>query len=248
MLLQEQIKIEEKETQISTGYAVFLLCLYFVLNLLGQVIVMVPQMMKKVLVYNEELLTVDPNEMAQKIMGEMSYPWFINLVQILILLGILWLFKRKNVAFFSHTPFARKEIIQIISYGVILVAASLALEQLVMYFQPEFTTANQSALEGIFIRSSKITMFISIVIVAPITEEIMYRGIFSVVFRKLPLVGFFVCAIAFTLAHSPTNLESFILYFVMALGLGGIYYKTQRIEASIFAHMLNNFIGFLLML
>lgn len=247
MLLQELPKKQQKMKQLSPGYAIFLLILYWILNLVGQAIAIVPQMVENLVRESDNLTSINPNELVNELMKKLNYPWYINLFQALVFVFILWLFKRQNVQFFS-TGFSKREIVQIVFYGVALVGISLVVEQVIGYFVQDFNTANQEALEGIFANSSRITMFMSIVILAPITEEVMFRGVFSLIFKKFQLLGFFVCAVAFTLSHMPNDLLSFLVYFIMALGLGAIYWKTKRIEASIFAHMLNNFIGFLLML
>lgn len=106
------------------------------------------------------------------------YPWYINLLQLVVFGSVLWLFTWQNVHFFS-TGFTRKEVGQIILYSVALIVFSWLLEKVIDHLTTDFNAANQAALEGIFANSSRVTLFISIVILASITEEVMFGGVFS---------------------------------------------------------------------
>lgn len=246
MLLQDSP--ESQRRSISPVYALWLIILYWVLNLIGQTLSLMPQMMVGLFGSNEALMQGSPDDLMKQILTDLYYPWYINLFHGLAFVLILWLYKREGVRFFLKTHLTKKELFEFVLYAVVFVAVSTALEAVITNLQPNFNTANQQMLESIFVKSSPVTMFISIVLLAPITEEVMFRGAFTVMFKRFKLAGFLVCAVIFTLFHGPKDLLSFLIYFIMALGLGGIYWKTKRIEASIFAHMLNNLVGFLLML
>ncbi|EAD4090540.1 CPBP family intramembrane metalloprotease, partial [Listeria monocytogenes] len=48
----------------------------------------------------------------------------------------------------------------------------------------------------------------------------------------------------FTLIHRPTDLFSFSIYLILSTGLSLVYFKTKRLEASIFLHFINNLLAF----
>lgn len=92
-------------------------------------------------------------------------------------------------------------------------------------------------------------MFVFVVIMAPLTEEIIFRGLIPRLFsKKLALLGYAVGTLLFALAHSPSNIGSFVIYFGMGSILGIIAYKSQKLEYSVLAHALNNGIAFSIML
>lgn len=97
-------------------------------------------------------------------------------------------------------------------------------------------------LETDYSTASMIMSFILTVILAPICEELMYRG---VVLRKLANMntrfGIVMSAILFGLMHG--NLSQAILGFCVGLVLGYIVVETGSLLPSIICHMCINFIA-----
>gem|GEM_PF-575772 len=90
-----------------------------------------------------------------------------------------------------------------------------------------------------------ILMGILIIFIAPICEEITYRGVF---FRYL--VGRFPAWVAITLSAAVFSLMHYNLYssfplFVLGCGLAIVYQKSGNIMSSIFMHSLFNTISFI---
>lgn len=114
-------------------------------------------------------------------------------------------------------------------------------------------TANDQAIQSIAGETSGLLMFFAMGIMAPVIEEIVFRGlIFKFFFRKTPILAYFLSSLLFTLIHMPTDLISFVTYGSLALVMGLVYFKTRRIEMSILTHFINNilpaiFVGFGLM-
>lgn len=87
-----------------------------------------------------------------------------------------------------------------------------------------------------------LTMFVSIVLVAPVTEEFAFRSVTTAVMRRWgdwPAVIF--SALIFGMAHYSIQSLPVVLTagFVMAL----LYVRTRNIWVNIFVHMLNNLLA-----
>lgn len=121
---------------------------------------------------------------------------------------------------------------------------SLLIEQM-----GQVTTANQQLIEQITTQLPVGLTFLAVVIGAPLGEELVCRGLFPDVFSGpfLP-VGYLVGTLIFALAHSPTNLGSWVIYGGMGLVLAAVRYISNRLEYAILAHGLNNLIAFVLMM
>lgn len=94
----------------------------------------------------------------------------------------------------------------------------------------------------VFEWGSQILYGISVVILAPLFEEFVFRGI---IFSRLEKhgAGFAVVgsALIFGLAH--TYLGNVVFAFVVGLALGFLYYKTRNLWACIAVHFINNFMS-----
>lgn len=88
-------------------------------------------------------------------------------------------------------------------------------------------------------RSVPVVIF-SIIIFAPILEEILFRRILFGML--LPRTNFFIAALISSIMFGIIHFEltHIILYSVSGFIFAFIYYKTKRIAASILAHMLLN--------
>lgn len=84
--------------------------------------------------------------------------------------------------------------------------------------------------------------FLSIVLVSPIAEELIFRGIFL---NKLKLIipTVFAILISSLLFASLHSLGSIFSAFIFAICMALLYLKSDNILVPIFAHFLNNFIG-----
>ena len=110
------------------------------------------------------------------------------------------------------------------------------------------TTSNQQILNNLFSESSLIAMFFLVVLIAPICEEIICRGIIPTkLFQGYKKVGYVLGWLLFLLAHMPSNLPSFLIYGWMSTVLTWTAYRTRRLEMSISVHMLLNSISFILL-
>ena len=110
------------------------------------------------------------------------------------------------------------------------------------------TTSNQQVINNLISESSLISSFFLIVLIAPICEEIICRGIIPTkLFQGYEKFGYIIGWLIFLLAHMPSNLPSFLIYGWMSAVLTWTAYRTRRLEMSISVHMLLNSISFILL-
>jgi len=90
--------------------------------------------------------------------------------------------------------------------------------------------------------AATILMFLLASFVAPIIEEVVFRGYLqSALRRRIPAWGAItVAALVFAAIHG--SLILLPLYFIIGAGLGYVYERTASIYAAIGLHMLNNVI------
>ena len=96
-------------------------------------------------------------------------------------------------------------------------------------------------------------MFICTVILVPITEECLVRGmIFGPICRKSPLLAYVVSAAVFAGLHLiagigsvswVTTLQNFLGYLPSGIVLGWMYQRTGTIAGPIFLHCFMNLIA-----
>lgn len=91
---------------------------------------------------------------------------------------------------------------------------------------------------------------ISLVFMAPVVEELIFRGLIMNLFFKderfwWPII---LSATLFSACHASTTIYSFLIYFSLGCVLAFIYRKTGNIKLSIGVHFLNNVVGFIPML
>ena len=86
--------------------------------------------------------------------------------------------------------------------------------------------------------------FVSSVVVAPVIEEIVFRGIILIgLAKKFPLwVAAIISALAFALLHGQINVG--IYTFIFGIILSYTYIRSGSIYPGIMAHFINNLIAF----
>lgn len=87
---------------------------------------------------------------------------------------------------------------------------------------------------------SPIILIISVAIIAPLYEEIIFRGILlkGMAKKMNPTLALVVSALFFAVVH--LNIPQGINAFFLGIIIGAIYLKTRSIYLSIFAHFVNN--------
>lgn len=170
----------------------------------------------------------------------------VGALSIVVLVVFIIGARKTKLATFNLSFFKAKDLARLVLSYLVIFATNL-LSSALLRMMNETTTSNQSTLNGLVQNSSLISTFFLIVLVAPICEEILCRGIIpQKIFRGKEKLGFIVGAIVFALLHTPTNLPSVIIYGGMSTVLTWTAYKTGRLEMSILLHMILNGIAFCL--
>ena len=171
----------------------------------------------------------------------------VGALSIVVLIVFIIGARKTQLATFNLSFFKAKDLARLVLSYLVIFATNL-LGSLLLRLTNEVTTSNQSILNGLVQNSSLISTFFLLVLIAPICEEILCRGIIpGGVFRGKEKLGFVVGAIVFALLHMPTNLPSVIIYGGMSTVLTWTAYKTERLEMSILLHMILNGIAFCLL-
>ena len=168
----------------------------------------------------------------------------VGALSIVVLIVFIIGARKTQLATFNLSFFKAKDLARLVLSYLVIFATNL-LGSLLLRLTNEATTNNQSILNGLVQNSSLISTFFLLVLIAPICEEILCRGIIpKKIFRGKEKLGFVVGAIVFALLHMPTNLPSVIIYGGMSTVLTWTAYKTERLEMSILLHMILNGIAF----
>lgn len=109
---------------------------------------------------------------------------------------------------------------------------------------PQETLENQQTIVESLKGTNLPTAIISLVILAPIVEEILFRSLLlqNLLKDKL-MLGAIISSTLFALAHLGYTPISFLNYFIMSFSFSVVYMKTKSIECVMLAHIINNLIA-----
>ncbi|WP_148887424.1 CPBP family intramembrane glutamic endopeptidase [Streptococcus sp. Marseille-P6264] len=120
---------------------------------------------------------------------------------------------------------------------------------LLRWLHGEVTTANQASLMEEFRRGDAMLLAIMLGVLAPIAEEIIFRGIIPLkIFKGYESWGYIIGGLLFAIFHGPTNIMSFVIYGGASVILTLLACRIRRLEVSIAVHMINNGLPAILML
>lgn len=197
-------------------------------------------------------LTINKNTVF-KILG------FLNIgVTFVAMVLVLIYIKKKNLKLFFRESKGYKSPIRyllLVSYTM----CSMSLPSIILKYANNVdsngntTTVNQEIITKISENVSLIYMFFMVVILSPILEEILFRGLplffkakndkfNSTIFIVLRLILF---SLMFGSLHNPKNLVELLAYSSSGFFMGLTVMLTNRLETSLIIHILNNLIGFL---
>lgn len=109
---------------------------------------------------------------------------------------------------------------------------------------------NQEAIESMVGVIPNWALFVIIIIIAPVAEEWLFRGL--VMFRhekkEATWTATIISALIFGLVHTPTDISSFYSYVGLGLLFAYAAKHTKTVEAAIVYHLLNNILAFTVMM
>ena len=127
------------------------------------------------------------------------------------------------------------------------------LSLVVQFFLPNDPSVNQQIATDLTL-SQPLFSFFAVVIFAPLTEELIFRGVLARYLfpkqdnSKQTLIFLLVSSLLFALVHFPGTPQQFLVYGSLGLSLGLAYISKGSLAYSIALHALNNLIGFLMIL
>ena len=171
----------------------------------------------------------------------------VALLSVAILTVFIFSARKTEIATFNLSFFKAKDLARLVLSYLVIFTSNLFGSALLRLMN-ESTTSNQSTINNLVQNSSLISSFFLLVLIAPICEEILCRGIIpKKIFRGKEKLGYLVGAVVFALLHTPTNLPSLLIYGGMSTVLTWTAYRTERLEMSILLHMIVNGIAFCLL-
>ncbi|WP_455168085.1 CPBP family intramembrane glutamic endopeptidase [Streptococcus sp.] len=127
------------------------------------------------------------------------------------------------------------------------------LSLVVQFFLPNDPSVNQQIAIDLTL-SQPLFSFFAVVIFAPLTEELIFRGMLARYLfpkqdnSKQTLIFLLVSSLLFALFHFPGTLQQFLVYASLGLSLGLAYVSRKGLLYSISLHALNNLVSFLMIL
>ncbi|WP_057491225.1 CPBP family intramembrane glutamic endopeptidase [Streptococcus orisasini] len=175
-----------------------------------------------------------------------TWQWLlIMILQIIVVIGFYLLARRKELISSGVKHWLSWKTFTVVSLGFIALFIIKLVGGIILTLEGKTSTNNQEMINQLFENSSLLVMFMTIVIIAPLTEELIFRGLIPKLFSKrFEGLGFAVGALLFGLLHGPSDIGSFVLYVGMGAVLAVICYRFKHLEYSILTHALNNALGF----
>ena len=162
------------------------------------------------------------------------------LIKYFVIIFLLKCFSKKN-----YQQHFKKNLnkVNFACVALIIIGFRLAYDNSLIYWvnnMPMPDVINKAFQE---IAISPIILIITVTIIAPVYEEVIFRGILlkGMASKINPIVALVVSALFFALVH--LNIPQGINAFLLGLIIGAIYLDTGSIYLCIFAHFLNNSLG-----
>lgn len=156
--------------------------------------------------------------------------------------GIAHLIREKRTGIKKYDfSLSSMKIMALVSISIIAIQTGIISPIVNLLPMPEFM--QKVFLE--FVNQNGVFSFISIVIAAPILEELIFRGIIlnGLLQRYSPVKSIILSSILFGIVH--LNPWQFISAFIIGIFSGWVYYKTRKLSLSILIHFINNLAAFI---
>lgn len=181
--------------------------------------------------------------------------WLVHVLEAVLLLAVgmmlAWQFNQhyqRQIADPLLSNWQIKPTAWAVGYGLLLLLFTIAYDQIRQLFGlPESNPENQQLLLNVM-KQAPFQLIVFAVILAPVLEELLFRGLFWRLLGKLPVWAIWlITSIVFAVPHAlPTSLD-FLIYLMMGGLLGACYWQTRQLKYAMLAHFVNNAITVALM-
>jgi membrane protease YdiL (CAAX protease family) len=190
--------------------------------------------------------------------GMLDNTWYI----VLGILSIIYMFvvsywfyrryKKKNPE--NVVSLTRDDMMKDLAIFAGVLIFKLAMSYLMVQVYGEETTANDEAIFGMLEGNTSILLALNlgltVIILAPVMEEIIFRGMISKGMFKdnhfMPAI--ILSSIFFSSMHLSGNFISFIIYAGIGAACFLAYWRKKNINDAIFIHFLNNLPGAIMLI
>lgn len=186
---------------------------------------------------------------------EFCFLFLTSILSLLLLYPFMMKYTRKQIV--EGLGLAKPRL-GIIGHGLLGVLIYFGIYLLVATIAQQFTPINVEQEQEIGFDNAKTTgslliTFVSLVVIPPIMEEIMFRGfLYGGLRHRFTIVGSaLITAVIFALPHAGQSTDGTILWiaaidtFVLSLVLTYLREKTGSIYAGMFVHAVKNGVAFL---
>ena len=162
------------------------------------------------------------------------------IVKYFVIIILLNMYSKRSYEQKHKKSISKKEFIYV---ALIIIGFRLAYDNSIIYWvnkipMPDFI--NQAFDE---IAISPIILMLTVAVIAPIYEEVIFRGILlkGMASKMNPKLALIISALFFALVHM--NIPQGINAFLLGMLIGSIYLNRGSIYLCIFAHFINNSVG-----
>lgn len=187
------------------------------------------------------ILTLTKKELGPKYASYIKIAPVITIILLIIAAAII-IFTFRRVQKFPSRKFTKETWFIIVIATVLTVVINLVTLPLM-----KSSNANVEAL-NLVAKNSMVLLIVFTLFVAPILEEIIFRGIFmNWFFIDKPFWSILISGLLFGYVHAPFSANTDWIYalskILLGIVLAGVYYRTKNIKADISVHFLNNFLA-----
>jgi len=187
------------------------------------------------------LLFSPVNLILNKVLGKEISFLVYYLLAMGVPFGIAHLIRNKRTRINTYNfSFSSLKIMALVSISIIAIQTGIISPIVNSLPMPEFM--QKIFLE--FANQNGVFSFISIVIAAPIIEELIFRGIIlnGLLQRYSPVKSIILSSILFGIIH--LNPWQFVSALIIGVFSGWVYYRTRKLSLSILIHLVNNLVAF----
>ncbi len=163
---------------------------------------------------------------------------------------ILLLFKLSKENFKTLFPLKKistKEFFLVILISISFVVFSSEIENWINHFFPSILKF-QELINTLFDLNSPVLTFFLLCILAPVTEEFIFRGVIFNGFQKNYSIITTILLTAFLFAFMHLNPAQFFPAFLFGIIAGWIFYNSENLSLTILFHGVSNFISYIVLM